>query len=155
MSMELYVLSDEELPSLAAWQQAIKASGFEVKLSTERSLAELRGALPVLLDDRHTAFECDHWDAAELIAEWSEVDLGRSWRRALAMRWGGDLYAAASAYFVAAAYATATGGVILDCEEGKIISPQRAAEIARELQQSQPLIDEAVRRVSEQFQKKA
>jgi hypothetical protein len=63
------------------------------------------------------------------------------------------LRAGVSAYLAASAYAAATGGVVLDSQEGKIISPQRAVEIARELEQSQSLIAEAVRKATEQYRK--
>jgi hypothetical protein len=153
MSMEIYVLSDQRLASVDAWQAAIDGEGFSLQLSVARPFAELRGALPVMLGQRQTAFECDHWDAKELMAETPEVPFDHAWTYALAFRWGADIYAGASAYAAAAAYAAATSGVVLDCQEGKVISPQRATEISRELEQSQSVIDEAVRRVMEQFRK--
>jgi hypothetical protein len=110
MSMEVYVLSDEQLPSIEAWQQSIDAAGFALRLSTERPFAALRGALPVILGDRASSFECDHWDAATLMAEMPDVAFGRPWAYALAFRWGADIDGGAAAYMAAAAYATATGG---------------------------------------------
>lgn len=154
MSMEIYVLSDRRLASVDAWQEATDRAGFSLRLTTATPFAELRGALPVVLGQRATAFECDHRGARELMAEIPDVAFDHSWTYALAFRWGADIHAGASAYAAAAAYAAATGGVVLDCEEGEVISPQRAAEISRELEQSQPLIDEAVRRVKELYQKK-
>jgi len=153
MSMEVYVLSDNQIPSIEAWQQAIDAAGFSLRLSTDRPFAELRGALPVMLGDRATSFECDHWNAAALMAEMPDVDFGRPWSYALAFRWGADIDAGASAYMAAAAYATATGGRVFDCAEGKLNSPERAREIAREFEQSRPLIEEAVRRALEKLRK--
>uniref|UniRef100_Q07I66 Uncharacterized protein n=1 Tax=Rhodopseudomonas palustris (strain BisA53) TaxID=316055 RepID=Q07I66_RHOP5 len=149
MSMELYVLSDEQLPSIEAWQQAIDAAGFSLRLSTERPFAALRGALPVMLGDRATSFECDHWSAATLMAEMPDVAFGQGWSYALAFRWGADFDAGAATYMAASAYATATGGRVFDCAEGKLISPQRAGDIAREFEQSGPLVEEAVRRAME------
>lgn len=35
MSMEIHVLSDRRLPSVAAWQQAIDAEGFDLKLDPD------------------------------------------------------------------------------------------------------------------------
>lgn len=155
MSMEIYVLSDRCLASVDAWQEAIDRAGFPLRLTTATPFAELRGALPVVLGQRATAFECDHCNAKELMNDPpAEVDFDRAWTYALAFRWGADIRAGASAYAAAAAYAAATDGAVLDCEEGKVISPQRAAEISRELEQSQPLIDEALRRVMELYQKK-
>lgn len=154
MSMEIYVLSDRRLESIGDWQEAIDKVGLSLRLSTATPFSDLHGALPVVLGQRATAFECDHCNAKELMDDPpAEVDFDRAWTYALAFRWGADIYASASAYAAAAAYAAATDGVVLDCEEGQLISPQRAAEISRELEQSQPLIDEAMRRLMEQYQK--
>ncbi|UZE48567.1 hypothetical protein [Rhodopseudomonas sp. P2A-2r] len=151
--MEIYVLSDRRLASVVAWQEAIDKVGLPLRLSTATPFADLHGALPVVLDQRQTAFECDHWSAKELMAETPKVAFGREWTYALAFRWGADIYAGASAYASAAAYATATDRVIFDCQEGEIISTQRATETAKELEQRQAVVDEAVRRVTEQFKK--
>ena len=153
MSMEIYVLSDRRLESIAAWQKALDQSGFQLRLSTETPLAELGGALPVVLEKLQTAFECDHWSAAELMAETPKVDFGHAWTCALAFRWGGDVYAGASAYAAAAAYAAATGGVVLDCQEAKLISAERAADASRELLGGKAVVEEAIRWVLEHYKK--
>jgi hypothetical protein len=153
MSMEIYVLSDRRLASVDAWQKAIDQGGFPLRLSTETPLAKLHGALPVVLERLQTAFECDHRSATALMAETPSVDFGRAWTYALAFRWGGDVYAGASAYAAAAAYAAATGGAVLDCQEGKLISADRAADVSRELTGGKAVVDEAIRWVVEQFKK--
>jgi hypothetical protein len=56
MSMEVYVLSGDQLESIGAWQRAIDARGFPLRLSTERIFADLRGALPAVIDGKSTAF---------------------------------------------------------------------------------------------------
>jgi len=153
MSMEIYVLSDRRLASVDAWQKAINEGGIPLQLSEETPFQRLHGALPVVFDRRQTAFECDHCNARELMTETPDVDFGRVWTYALAFRWGGDVYAGASSYAAAAAYAAATGGVVFDCQEGKLISFQQAVATSRELPQSQSVVDEAIRRVLEQFKK--
>jgi hypothetical protein len=87
------------------------------------------------------------------MAESPHIDFGRRWKHALVLRWGSDPYAGAAAYLAGSAYAKATGGVLLDCEEGKIISAQRAAEIGFELERGIPMIEAALRKVMEQFRK--
>ncbi|NGX98851.1 MAG: hypothetical protein G4V63_27690 [Candidatus Afipia apatlaquensis] len=149
MSMELYVLSDVQLPSIAAWQQAIDVDGFPLRLFTGRPFAELRGVLPVQLKGRQTAFECDHWNAVELMTELSDVDFGRRWKFVLAFRWTGNPYEGIAAYMAGGAYAKATGGIVFDCEEGKIISPERTGEIAGEIERDIPMIEEMVRRMTD------
>ena len=149
MSMELYVLSDVQLPSIAAWQQAIDVDGFPLRLFTGRPFAELKGVLPIQLRDRQAAFECDHWNAAELMTELSDVDFGHSWKFVLALRWTGNPYEGIAAYMAGSAYAKATGGVVFDCEEGKTVSSERASEIAGEIERDIPMIEEMVRRMTD------
>ncbi|MCP9629826.1 hypothetical protein NML43_22280 [Rhodopseudomonas palustris] len=151
MSMEMYLFSDRRLDSIAAWQQAIDAAGDPLQLSTGRPFAELNGGLPVTLRDRPTAFECNHWDAAELMAELTDLTFDHAWSYVLAFRWGADFNAGASAYLAAAAYAEATGGVIFDCEEGRLMSPTRARDVANEMERDGPRIMEMVRRSMEKF----
>ena len=153
MSMELYILSNRRLSSIGEWQRAIDVQGFPLQLSDWAPFATVHGALPVKFRDKATSFECDHCNAKQVIAEWSAIDFGRHWQHALAFRWGGDTYAGAAAYLAGSAYAQATGGVLLDCEEAKIISARRAAEIGFDLERSIPMIEAAVRKVVEQFRK--
>ncbi len=153
MSMELYVFSDTQLASMEAWQQAIDFDGGPLRLLTPFTFGELRGALPALFRDKRTAFECDHWSATELIAGYPDIDFGRQWRYALAFRWGSNVYDGIAAHLAASAYARVTGGVVLDCEEGRLISPQQATGIAWDMEKSIPMIEAAMRKVAEQFQK--
>lgn len=151
MSMELFVLSDMRLASIDAWQQAIDAGGFPLRLSSDRPFEKLRGVLPARLNDRQTAFECGHWDLGDLVETYVDIDFGHRWKCVLSFRWGSNVYDGIAAYMAGSAYARASGGVVFDCEEGKIISPERAGEIAGELEQGIPLMEEAMRRMREKF----
>jgi hypothetical protein len=151
--MELYVFSNRRVTSIHMWQHAIDTERLPLRLSARIPFAALQGALPVEYRGRSTAFECDHWNASTLIAESPDMDFGRQWKYALAFRWGSDVYAGISAYLAGSAYAKATGGVLLDCEGGKIISAQRAAEIGFDLERGIPVIEAAVRKALEQFRK--
>jgi hypothetical protein len=133
--MEIYVLSDKRLVSLADWQGAIAAEGFGLRLGTERSFDDLRGHLPAQLDEQHAGFECDHWDAGGLMDAHRSLDYGHRWEHALAFRFGGDLHACLGAYMAATAYARATDGVVLECEELKLLTPQDALEATRAIEQ--------------------
>jgi hypothetical protein len=85
------------------------------------------------------------------MADYGDIDFGRRWKYALAFRWGADLRACVAAYMAGAAYAQATGGVLLDCEQGKILSAQQAAEVARDIDRQMLEIEAAVRRAAAQF----
>lgn len=149
--MELYVLSDRQLDSIAACQRAIDAEGFALRLSAETPFEALNGILPVQLGDRRTAFECVHWDAGVLMAENPDIEFAHRWRHALALRWGADPSACAAGYVAGAAYAAATDAVVLDCEEGKLLSPARTAEVARDITRSLPAIEAVVQRAIDKY----
>jgi hypothetical protein len=153
MAMELYVFSNHQLTSMGGWQQAIDANRFPVGLPTRFPFDWENRVLPAEFRGRPTAFESKLYHASEHMAESPHIDFGRRWKHALVLRWGSDPYAGAAAYLTGSAYAKATGGVLLDCEEGKIISAQRAAEIGFELERGIPMIEAALRKVMEQFRK--
>jgi hypothetical protein len=155
MAMELYVLFDNALNSIAEWQQAIDAEGFALRSSTDTPLQRLNGFLTTQLRGKRTGFECAHWDSRKLLTENPRIDFGHTWKHALAFRWGADLYASPAAYMAGAAYAKATDGVVLDCEENKIFTPERAAQVARDLDKGIPAVEAAVRAVISKFSPKS
>lgn len=141
MSIELHVLSDQRLGSIAEWQRAIDAEGFSLRLSTEGEFDALHGHLPAVWGDRAAGFECDHLDAAAFFDEMPDLDFGRRWRHVLAFRLGGDFRALMGAYMAAAAYARATGGVVFDDESGEVMSADKAAHVARTVESDLPRLE--------------
>ena len=111
MAMEFFVLSDRRLASIAEWQQAITAEGFQLLLSTETPFEAVNGFLPVRLGEKpadvectkaldvfasalgeqQAGFECSHCDPLDLINRHPEVDFGRRWSRVLRFRWDGHV----------------------------------------------------------------
>lgn len=138
MSIEIYVLSDRSLNSIAEWQEAIKREGADLQLDGSRPFEALSGHLPAHRGEQHAGFECDHWDPAEIIDTYSDIDFGHRWTKLLAFRFGGDEFALWGAFVAAAAYARATEGVVFDSEAGELLSPDRAIELARSVEQSLP-----------------
>jgi hypothetical protein len=138
MSMEIYVLSDQSLTSMAEWQDAIKREGIDLRLDDTRPLEDLGGHLPAYRGNDHAGFECNHFKAAEITKCYSDVDFGHPWTKLLAFRWGGDELALWGAFAAAAAYARATRGIVFDPESGDLLSPDRALEVARSVEQSLP-----------------
>ncbi len=134
MSIEIYVLSDRALGSIAEWQRAIDAEGFDLRLDTSRPFEALSRHLPAQRGERHAGFECDHWDPADIMEGCSDLDFGHPWTKALAFRFGGDYYAAWGAYAAAAAYARATDGVVFDGEEGAVFTADKIVAVARDLE---------------------
>ncbi len=134
MSMEIHVLSDKRLPSIAEWQQAIDSEGFKLKLDPEVQFDAVKGFLPALLHDKQSGFECYHDDARELMETYAHVpDLksGHPWKHALGFRWGSLAHEGVAVFMAATAYAHATGGVVFEPEEGKIMTLTESRELAR------------------------
>jgi hypothetical protein len=60
MSLEICVLSDARLSTVAEWQHAIDAEGFALRLADAKPFRDLRGLLPSYLHNQKTTFECHH-----------------------------------------------------------------------------------------------
>ena len=144
MSMEVYVLSDKQLTSVSQWQSAIDAEGFGLHLPSSLSLVGLDGVIPCQLGDTRTGFECNNLNFNDFKEETSHRGLSQTWTNVLVLRWGADPYASAAAYMAAAAYAQATGGSVFDGEEGKLLSTDRAMEVAREVEAAIPAMIDMV-----------
>jgi hypothetical protein len=135
MSIEIHVLSDQRLPSIAKWQEAIESEGFALKLSPDTQFDEVRGFLPALLADKESGFECYHDNARELMEGYADsVEFGRVWKHALSFRWGSIMREGVSAYMAATAYARATGGVVFDPQDAKIMTPAESRDVVHQLE---------------------
>jgi hypothetical protein len=151
MSMEIYVLSDRQLNSLAEWQKAIDAGGFALALSSGRPFPALGGFLPVKVMGAQSGFECDHWKAGDVQKTYSDIGFSHQWQYCLAFRWGADLKACLAAYMAAAAYTFATNGALLDCEQGALLSAREAVQTARDVERQLPAMEQALHVAAEKF----
>lgn len=133
MSMEVYVFSDRQLGSIAEWQVAIEADGFDVRLDASRAFADLSGFLPVVIEGRPAGFECDHFEAGSMIDELTEegFPVEHRWKHLLVFRFGGNYDEGVAAAVAAAVYARSTDGILFDCEDGQFCGPEAAADYAR------------------------
>jgi len=136
MSIEIFVMSDRRLGSIAEWQKAIEQEGFALRLDASRPFETLSGHLPAWRGSVPAGFECNHWDPAELLDDdnLADIDFGRRWTQTLAFRFGGDFLALWGAFAAATAYARATGGVVFDGEAGEIFTADTAAEVTRDIE---------------------
>jgi hypothetical protein len=150
MAMEIYVLSDRRLNSWTEWQRAIDMESFPfpLQLSAIASFDDLDGFLPVRYENAQTGSECDHWASRSIVVDYPHNGFGRSWKYALAFRFGVRPGELESAWMAATAYARATNGVVFDTEEGKLLHPDEAAQIVRKIENNRPLravIHEAIK----------
>src|SRR6266581_4581264 len=104
--MELFVLCNRRLASIAEWQRSISAEGFHLMLSTQTQFDALDGFLPAILVEKQTGFECAHRNPQTLIGEHPKFEFAARSRHALAFRWDGlDIFQTAAAWIAGAAYA--------------------------------------------------
>ena len=153
MSMELYVLSDRRLASIAAWQQVLDRRNSDLKLPAYARPESMQGFLPVQLRGEKGGFECRHEDTAELMRTYPEVAFGQAWRHTLAFRWGASLLECLCAWTAATAYASATGGIVFDPEQGEILNVRQAGDRILEMQAAMPVVQAALQRMTEQARK--
>ncbi len=153
MAMELHVLSDRRLGSIAEWQRAIDAEGFPLRLAADVDLAQANGFLPARLRSKQTGFECFHDRADETMDFLGRINFDHPWKFALGFRWIGDPAELEAVWMAAAAYAVATGGIIFDPQETEVFTPVRARETVRQIERDVIKIEamraEIVRRFSD------
>jgi hypothetical protein len=145
MSLEVHVLSDKMLGSIAEWQQAIDGEKFDLKFFSEARFDNIAGFLPARLGERSTGFECVHDDPRELMDAYVEIDLVRPWQHALTLRWGASFAECLAAWMAATAYARAVRGVIFDPQAGKVLGPDDALEVTRNLERELPALEQWMR----------
>jgi hypothetical protein len=145
MSMEICVLSDVQLGSIAAWQKAIDVEGFPLRLSYDKPLAQVGGFLPAYLNDNLTGFECRQRELADITSTYPEIEFGRVWKCALVFIWGGDFNEMQAAWMAATAYARATGGIVFDEEQGQLYDAAQAAQIVHEIVREIPNLEAMIR----------
>jgi hypothetical protein len=138
MSMEIYVLSDKRLSSMATWQKAVENDGFALRLDIDRPLGQLQGHLPATWRGQPAGFECDHWKPDDVLAGYPKARFDHRWAYCLAFRWGANARACLGAYMAASSYAKATSGVVFDCDAAKILTPQQAKQTATQIEKDLP-----------------
>lgn len=138
MSMEIYLLTNEAVPTTQAWQKAIDALGFGVRFVDAQSLqgneirlrAECLGE-PVLMEIAETSL-------ARLRETFPKVVFPDGVAHVHALYWNKTLEGGLAAFEAAAAYIGLMKGLMIDTEEGKVNTPSRAIEIARDMSARMP-----------------
>ena len=146
MSMELWILSDRKLNSIAEWQAAVDAEKYPLKLSEEASIENLKGFLPSRLRGELTGFECYHDNAGELMRNNPGVNFGHQWTQALSLRWlGSNENEALAAWMAGTAYARATDGIVANDQDNKLRTAAQSAEVVHDIEHPSQAYEEARR----------
>jgi hypothetical protein len=146
MSMELWVLSDRQLNSVAEWQAAISAERYFLDLEPDASFEKLNGFLPCHLRGELSGFECYHDDAAALMRSNANSTFGHDWKYALGFRWlGSKQNETLAAWTAGTAYAHATDGVVINDQDGRIRSAAESSAVVRDIERPSQAYEEAKR----------
>lgn len=140
MSMQICVLADSKLGSIAEWQEAIDTDKFPLRLSSP----EPNRNLGARLNEEETSIEYGIYDFSELKNTYPHVSFGRDWKFVVAFTWSSDLAQGIASWMAATAYAGATGGIVFDEQEGKLLTPDKSLQIARDMEQSRPEVEGAI-----------
>jgi hypothetical protein len=153
MARELFVFSDKRPDTVAEWNATLADIGFDVVIDAGR-VADLSGSQPTKLRGHDVWIEYDHFDAAKFFEDQDYVKKERDWKYLLAFRWGSDIYAHPAVFMVAAAYAKATDGVVLDEWEPIFRKWDEVAEIARQADLETPKVEAWLREREQERNKK-
>ena len=145
MSMEICVLSDAQLGSIAEWQHAINVEGFPLRLSSDKPLANLAGFLPAHLNDKLSGFECHFIQLSDITSTYPEIEFGHAWKYAMALNWIGNFNEMQAAWMAAAAYARATNGIVFDEEAGQLYDGAQATQAVQDMVREIPNLEAMIR----------
>jgi hypothetical protein len=154
MSMELHVFCDRRLNSIAEWQHAIDAEGFQLLLAGDVDLATASGMLPATLEGGQTGFESYYDDALKTMRFLGVSHFTHFWKYALGLRWGADLLGLEAAWMAATAYAAATGGIIFDHQEGKVFTVKQSRDLIAKFIDERPRIKAFLDNIERRYPKK-
>ena len=151
MAMEMHVLSDRQLNSIAEWQRALNVEGYALQFSADVPLETVSGLVPATLRGQQTGFECYRDDAQEMMKHYGRSHFSPRWKYALGFRWRGDLAELQAAWMAATAYARATSGVIFDPQEMRTYSVSEAANLVKQIERSLPAVEDTIRATVEEM----
>lgn len=153
MSIEIFVLSDFRLSSMAEWQKSIDAEGFPLRLPLDKPLAEVGGGDPTAqLRGKDTRIEYSVLSLEDLREGSSgNFNFGHDWKYVLAFIFGGSFAEGTAAWMAATAYARATGGVVFEDQENKLFSPEQARKIANDFDRTKPEMEAMMENIKQEI----
>lgn len=145
MAMEMHVLFRGKLPDKKTLSRTMADLGFPLTIAAG-SLERQRGFMPMRLRREETGVEFDVFDGRAAVEELGGKDVDPSLERSANFRWGGNEDEMLAGICAAAALAKLVHGVVLEEQEGKLLSPDQAIVLARETLQATSKPEETPRR---------
>ena len=152
MSMEIYLLTNETIPSLAAWQDAIDALKFDVRLIDQHELPTKEIRIKAQCQGKPVLLEIERADLAYVRSEFPEIEFPDGVSFVHVLRWNKTLEGGLAASEAAAAYISFVKGLMIDTEEGKLNNSTRAVELAREMSAGMPALQDLFAEIVAKYQ---
>ncbi len=150
MSIEICVLSDSLLNSIADWQHAIDAEGFPLQLSDDEQLDQRGGGLTVHLREKLTSFQYRIDDLNDVMSTYKNNNFGHDWKYVVGFPWITGFDELTAVWMAATAYASATGGVVFDEQEGKLFTPAESLQVVHDIERTRPEAEVALQNFIQQ-----
>jgi hypothetical protein len=147
MSMEIYLLTNETIPSFQAWQDAVDALKFEVVFVDQQELPRKEIRIKAECQGKPVLLEIERTSLADISDTFPDVEFPDSVGFVHALRWNKTLEGGLAAYEAAAAYIATVKGLMIDTEEGKLSTPTHAIKIARDMSAQMPMLKAAMARM--------
>jgi hypothetical protein len=147
MSMEIYLLTNEAVPTTQAWQKAIEALGFDVRFLKEQSLRAKETPLPAEIQGKTILLELLQTNLNDLRETFPGTTFPEHVGHVHILRWSMTLEGVAAAHQAAAAYLGLVKGLMIDTEEGKLKTPDEAIELARRVTADIVVAEAALRKI--------
>lgn len=147
MSMEIYLLTDEAVPTTQAWQKAVDALGFGVRFLNEQSLQAKETLLPVEIQGKRIVLELLQANLNVLCETFPDTAFPEQVGHVHTLRWNMTFEGVAAAHQAAAAYLGLVKGLMIDTEEGKLKAPTEAIDLARRVTADIVVAEVALRKV--------
>jgi hypothetical protein len=131
MAVEMHVFFRGKLPDKRALSRAMAALGFPLTVPAG-SLERQCGFMPMRLRREESGVEFDVFEGRETVEELAGKDIDPSFDRSANFRWAGSEDEMLSGLCAAAALAKLVNGIVLEEQEGKLLSADEAIALARE-----------------------
>jgi hypothetical protein len=144
MSMEIYLLTDEAVPTTQAWQISVDALSFDVRFVDEQSLHADEVRLRAECKDKPVLMELERTSLAKVRGAFPDIAFPDTVACVHALYWSKTLEGGLAAYQAAAAYLGLVKGLMIDTEEGKLKTRDGAIELARKMAAEMPMLEAAM-----------
>ena len=131
MAVEMHVLFRGKLPDKKVLSRTMRELGFPLTVAAG-SLERQRGFMPMRLRREESGVEFDVFDGRDAVEELAGKDVDPGFDRSANFRWAGSEDEMLAGLCAAAALAKLVNGVVLEEQEGKLLSPDEAIALARE-----------------------